>query len=304
MLKVFLARAQQGHRTSAFPDSPPAMPDRFRGLPVLDPSRCADGCSACVEACPTGAISASDGLRLDLGRCLFCPDCVQACPEGAIAFTTEYRLATRTREALVLRGPEEYPRAAALEQKLRRLFGRSLKLRVVSAGDCNACSADVNVLGTPVFDLGRFGIQYVASPRHADGLLITGPVTENMRLALKKTWDAVPPPKIVIAVGACAISGGPYIDHGEVHNGADAVVPVDLYVPGCPPHPFTILDGLLRLLGRIDERSAQARARATQQYRADIEHESIDWGKKRAEEGMKLFGFGNPPPESPEKRKP
>ena len=110
------------------------------------------------------------------------------------------------------------------------------------------------MLGTVVFDLGRFGIQFVASPRHADGLLITGPVTENMRLALKKTYDAVPAPKIVIAVGACAISGGPYIDHPEVHNGADSVVPVDLYIPGCPPHPFTILDGLLGLLGRIDER--------------------------------------------------
>jgi Ni,Fe-hydrogenase III small subunit len=109
------------------------------------------------------------------------------------------------------------------------------------------------VLNTVVFDLGRFGIQFVASPRHADGLLITGPVTENMRLALQKTYEAVPAPKIVIAVGACAISGGPFIDHPEIHNGADAVVPVDLYVPGCPPHPVTILDALLRLLGRLEE---------------------------------------------------
>jgi Ni,Fe-hydrogenase III small subunit len=108
------------------------------------------------------------------------------------------------------------------------------------------------VLNTVVFDLGRFGIQFVASPRHADGLLITGPVTENMRAALKIAYDAVPAPKLVIAVGACAIAGGPYIDHPEVHNGADRVVPVDLYVPGCPPHPWTILDGLLRLLGRLE----------------------------------------------------
>jgi Ni,Fe-hydrogenase III small subunit len=141
--------------------------------------------------------------------------------------------------------------AGALDATSRRLFGRSLKLRQVSAGGCNACEADVNVLNTIVFDLGRFGIQFVASPRHADGVVITGPVTQNMRLALQKTYDAVPAPKIVIAVGACAIAGGPFMDHPEVHNGADAVVPVDLYVPGCPPHPLTILDGLLRLLGRL-----------------------------------------------------
>jgi Ni,Fe-hydrogenase III small subunit len=116
----------------------------------------------------------------------------------------------------------------------------------VSAGGCNACEADVNVLSTIAFDLGRFGIQIVASPRHADGLLITGPVTENMKLALEKTYRTLPPPRIVIAVGACAISGGPYIDQPEAHNGA-GIVPVDLFIPGCPPHPLTILDGVLRI---------------------------------------------------------
>jgi Ni,Fe-hydrogenase III small subunit len=139
---------------------------------------------------------------------------------------------------------------SALDRRMKSLFGRSLKLRQVSAGGCNACEADANVLNTIIYDLGRFGIQFVASPRHADGLLITGPVTENMKLALAKTYAAVPSPKIVIAAGACAISGGPYIDHPEAHNGASAVVPVDLFVPGCPPHPLTLLDGLLRLLGR------------------------------------------------------
>jgi Ni,Fe-hydrogenase III small subunit/NAD-dependent dihydropyrimidine dehydrogenase PreA subunit len=252
MLKILLARARQGHRTAAYPLEPPALPDRFRGLPALDPSRCADGCHACAEACPTGAISLDGGLSLDMGKCLFCPDCVEACPEGAISFTAGHSLAARSRQDLIVRG-QEYPHAAALDDKLRRLFGRSLKLRVVSAGGCAGCEADVNVLGTPVFDLGRFGIQYVASPRHADGLLITGAISENMRLALKKTYDAVPPPKIVIAVGACAVAGGPYIGHSEVHNGADSTVPVDLFVPGCPPHPYTILDGLLRLLGRMKD---------------------------------------------------
>jgi Ni,Fe-hydrogenase III small subunit len=188
--------------------------------------------------------------EFDLGRCLFCTDCHEACPEPNLRWSDDYRLATRTRSELYVNG-QDYQRAAPLEGKLRRLLGRSLRLRQVSAGGCNACEADTNVLGTIGFDLGRFGIHFVASPRHAAGLLITGPVTENMRLALQKTYDATPSPKIVIAVGACAISGGPFAGHPETHGGADSILPVDLYVPGCPPHPLTILDGLLRLIGRL-----------------------------------------------------
>jgi Ni,Fe-hydrogenase III small subunit len=179
---------------------------------------------------------------------------MNACPADAIRYTREYRLSVRQREDLIVDSDREMKLAAELDEKLKRLFGRSLKLRQVSAGGCNGCEMDVNVLGTVGWDLGRFGIQFVASPRHADGLLITGAVSENMRLALKKTYDAVPSPKIVIAVGACAISGGPYVGHAEVQNGARAVVPVDLFIPGCPPHPLTILDGLLRLLGRIEDK--------------------------------------------------
>lgn len=159
-------------------------------------------------------------------------------------------MAARTRGDLILKN-NSLKIIDSLDKESKRLFGRSLKLRQVSAGGCGACEADTNVLGTIVYDLGRFGVQFVASPRHADGLLIIGPVSKNMRLALEKTYEALPAPKLVIAAGACSISGGPYIDHPEVLNGADPILPVDLYIPGCPPHPLTILHGILGLLGRL-----------------------------------------------------
>ena len=253
MITTIFERLKQGYRTQRFPPAQDTLPDRLQGLPAVEPDRCRTDCSQCIAACPTQAIgrNAAGRLSIDLGRCLFCGECEKACPSGAIRFSNGYRLATRKREDLLVSGNHGIRLAEALNRETLRLFGRSLKLRQVCAGGCNACEADTNVLNTLVFDLGRFGIQFVASPRHADGLLITGPVTENMREALLKTWEAVPAPRLVIAVGACAISGGPFIGHPEAHDGASNVIPVDLFVPGCPPHPWTILDGMLRLLGRV-----------------------------------------------------
>jgi Ni,Fe-hydrogenase III small subunit/NAD-dependent dihydropyrimidine dehydrogenase PreA subunit len=251
MLDLFKARLAQGHRTSRFPAGPAFLPARFRGRPVLDTSKCSDGCRECEKVCPTGAIRL-DPLSIDLGTCTFCGLCEEACPQGAIRYTTDHRLAARSRADLVTTGVEA-PAVAALDEKMRKLFGRSLRLRQVSAGGCNGCEAELVATGNVVFDLSRFGIQFVASPRHADGIVVTGPVTTNMERALRATYAAVPEPRIVIAVGACAISGGPFAGAAASRGGVPSDIPVDLWVPGCPPHPLTVLDGLLRLLGRLED---------------------------------------------------
>jgi Ni,Fe-hydrogenase III small subunit/NAD-dependent dihydropyrimidine dehydrogenase PreA subunit len=254
MLKALLTRLKFGNRTIAFPDEPPTLPERFRGYPDIGPDSCPEGCSECLQVCPTDAIKIIDRHPvIDLGQCLFCGECMNACPSDLIRFTDDFSLAANLRSDLLVRHDTEKVMVQSLNKEILRLFKRSLRLRQVSAGGCNGCEVEINVLSTIVYDLGRFGIQFVASPRHADGLLITGPVTENMRLALQKTYEAVPNPKIVIAVGACAVSGGPYLNHPQVHNGADSTLPVDLYITGCPPHPITILDGLLRLLAKMPE---------------------------------------------------
>ncbi len=166
--------------------------------------------------------------------------------------------------------------ARALDARMRRLFGRSLKLRQVSAGGCNGCEAELVALGNVVFDLGRFGIQFVASPRHADGIVVTGPVTDNMEAALRDTYAAVPPPRIVIAVGACALSGGPFAGSAVVRGSLPPDIPADLYIAGCPPHPLTVLDGLLRLVGQLERRDAR------RQVGEEIRAETLEWGTRRA----------------------
>ena len=238
------ARLRQGMATIRYPDPALRLPERFRGLPGV---RCERTATASGEE----LVALSDGKpRADLGLCLFSPEESPSLGGGPLEFGGDHRLAGSAREYLLVDG--EIPRVEALEGRMRSLFGRSLRLRSVSAGSCNGCEAELVALSNVVFDLGRFGVQFVASPRHADGLVVTGAVSINMRDALLSTYEAVPEPRLVIAVGACAIAGGPFRGSPEVANGVTELLPVDLYVPGCPPHPLTILDGLLRLLGRIE----------------------------------------------------
>jgi Ni,Fe-hydrogenase III small subunit len=247
-------RVSQGKQTLPFPWDPVAFPERFRGRPSLDCSGCgAQPCPARNEEAPSALVRIDGAGRatLDAGACLFSPEEATGTPSCGITFSHDHRMSSRTRAGL--ESPSgEVELAGALAAHTQRLFARSLRLRSVVAGSCGGCEGELTALSNVVFDMARFGIQFVASPRHADGIVITGTVNVNMRTALEQTYTAVAEPKLVIAVGACAASGGPFRGSDEAGTGVGDFVPVDLWIAGCPPHPLTLLDGLLRLLGRIE----------------------------------------------------
>jgi Ni,Fe-hydrogenase III small subunit/formate hydrogenlyase subunit 6/NADH:ubiquinone oxidoreductase subunit I len=246
------------------------------GFPVVDFKACT-ACGDCARACPTEALRAEHPvpdrrtLSLSYAACIQCRECVAACPEGAIRPGPELQLAAHTRSQLAQRasyeldagsgravframepapGPSLEESATKLKERIRGQLGRSLHVRQVDAGSCNGCELEIAATANPLFDLERFGIHFVASPRHADALLVTGPVTRNMEIALRRTYEAAPEPRVVVAVGACGCSGGIFGEGGYAAiGGVDRIVPVDVYVPGCPPRPHDILNGLLVAMG-------------------------------------------------------
>ena len=271
--------------TTSYPETPAEISRFARGRPEIDWLQWKDARLA-TAACPTGAISFQDAgerrnVRLDLAKCTFCGLCAEA--DKAIRMTSVCECAARRREDLLteasysLKPDGRHERlvstpdskksylnkAVTLEpgslhvlgRKIKtqadRLLGRSLHIREVDAGSCNGCEMEIVGLNSPVYDLERFGIHFVASPRHADMLLVTGPVTRNMELALRKTYDAMPAPRLVVAVGACGCSGGIFGQNYATVGAVDAVLPVDVFIPGCPPNPHALLHGILVAIGRL-----------------------------------------------------
>jgi len=244
--KSLRVRASQG--TQYITDLRKAVPAGFRGRPSIAGKPCAPDCTACRDACPTRAIELSP-VRLDLGRCVFCSACTEVCPEDKISFTPDPKLGAAEREHLVIEEGMEKRAQVRASAGLSRIFGRSLKMRQVSAGGCNACELELSALANVNFDLQRFGIEWVASPRHADALVLTGPLTRAMKNAVRLAWDAMPEPRFLVAVGACTISGGLYDGATGVERSFLSEVGPALYVPGCPPHPLTFVNAILDFLG-------------------------------------------------------
>jgi len=285
MFGILRQSLKTGVVTTSYPRTPPEVSSRARGKPEIDWANWKDARPG-AAACPTGAISHEDAngrriARLDLAKCIFCGLCADADP--AIRMTSICECAARRRDDLLtsagyslkadgtherMISPPEATKPESggysptqretldaigcqIQESAARMFGRSLHIREVDAGSCNGCEIEITGLTGPVYDLERFGIHFVASPRHADMLLVTGPVTRNMELALQKTYEAMSSPRLVVAVGACGCSGGIFGRNYATVGGVDKVIPVDVYIPGCPPNPCALLHGILLAIGRL-----------------------------------------------------
>ena len=220
-----------------------------RAQPVFDAARC-DLNGACAQVCPVGAISVDARFALDRARCISCSRCIEVCPTGALAQGLAFAAPKRTRNEL-LEPAGIAARGEELAARAHRVLGRSLNVRHLDAGSCNGCDWEINATTNAVHDVQRFGIDFVASPRHADVLLVTGTVTRNLEIAARRTYDAMSAPRLVVAVGACAASGSPYPTGYASGEGAASILPVDVFIPGCPPRPEAIIEGLLLAVGRI-----------------------------------------------------
>ncbi len=243
MLNTLKNRFEQGYRTTGYPKEKIELWKRYRGRPQVHKDAPAYVAIQCAKACPQDALDAERKM-LDMGRCVFCGTCERISGGKFVSFTQDFEIAVAEKDHLLTDGSLA-SLADHSKQHFKKLFGRSLQLRQVSAAGCNACEADLNVLATPFFDLAQFGINFVASPRHSDAIVVTGPISRNMKTALLQTYEAVPAPKAVIAVGSCTLSGGPFRGSPEITEGLDRLLPVDLFIPGCPPHPLTNLHALL-----------------------------------------------------------
>ena len=268
MLRIISNALRTGVVTTRYPAEPSVPPDRFRGAPVLRPGSVLPP----PAVCPIGALSqhldaGGHHVALDLARCIFCGRCAEDPWAGAVAMGRDFELAARCRDDLRIeivadspavpaagQAPSSGAEAVRASSEIRRVLGRSLHLRHLDAGSCNACDWELAALLNPVYDVRRLGIDFVVSPRHADGVVVTGPVTRNLETAVLRTFEAIPDPRIVIAVGACAASGGIVGEGYASVGGVDRVLPVDVYIPGCPPRPEAIIFGILVAVGRLEAR--------------------------------------------------
>ncbi len=280
---------RQGKASTSWPTRGDDGQSGVLGMPRFDPARCQDGCRQCAEAClpeaitmiesadesprvadATGGRTAATGpvrLRVDYGRCVVCQMCVEACPTGAFTASNDWAFGVRRREDLLWARAEESPAGSPagstegeqLKGEIRRVFGRSLHIRHVDAGSCNGCESELQALNNPFYNLHRLGIFFTPSPRFADLLLVTGPVTYALRGPLEEAYRAMPEPRFVMALGTCAVSGGTNGGGYACGRGLEGVLPVDIYVPGCPPNPAAIIQALLMLLRRMPQRIRQGR---------------------------------------------